>query len=94
MQIQTNENSTTTTGVVTFSFSNAVETWRLQRLIKVYSYLASTYDNYEYFHHITRMHDHEGMLTVTVSEENYDLFDAICKLWEVEGEIDAEMVKS
>lgn len=93
MQIDKAENNNTT-GVVTFSFSNAVETWRLQRLIKVYSYITSTYDNYEFFHHITRMHDHEGYLTVTVSEENYDLFDAICKLWELEGEIDAEMVKA
>lgn len=93
MQIETNGN-TTTTGVVTFSFSNPVETWRLQRLIKVYSYITSTYDNEEYFHVITRMHDHKGELTVTVSEENYDLFDTICKLWQLEGEIDAEMVKS
>lgn len=93
MQIDETQN-TTTTGVVTFSFSNAVETWRLQRMIKVYSYITSMYDSEEYFHLITRMHDHEGELTVTVSEENYDLFDAICKLWQLEGEIDAEMVKS
>ena len=87
MQIDEKQN-----GVVTFSFSNATETWRLQRLIKVYSYLASTYDNYEFFHHITRMHDHEGELTVTVSEKNQDLSDVISKLWELEGEIDVKIV--
>lgn len=91
MQIDETQN-TTTTGVVTFSFSNAVETWRLQRMIKVYSYITSMYDSEEYFHLITRMHDHEGELTVTVSEKNRDLSDVISKLWELEGEIDVKIV--
>lgn len=93
MQINEGDNYNTI-GVVTFSFSNPVETWRLQRLIKVYSYIASMYDGEEYFHVITRMHDHEGELTVTVSEENYDVIDTIGKLWSLEGEIDVTMVKS
>jgi hypothetical protein len=93
MQIDVAQN-TTTTGVVTFSFSNAVETWRLQRLIKVYSYITSMYDHEEYFHLITRMHDHKGELTVTVSAENCDLSDVVCKLWGLEGEIDVKIVKS
>lgn len=91
MQIDEAQN-TTTTGVVTFSFSNAVETWRLQRMIKVYSYITSMYDSEEYFHLITRMHDHEGELTVTVSEKNQDLSDVISKLWELEGEINVKIV--
>ncbi len=84
MQIDKKQN-TTTTGVVTFSFSNAVENWRLQRMIKVYSYITSMYDSEEYFHLITRMHDHEGELTVTVCVENRDRVYVFSKLgdWKV-----------
>jgi hypothetical protein len=52
------------------------------------------YDHEEYFHLITRMHDHKGELTVTVSAENCDLSDVVCKLWGLEGEIDVKIVKS
>ena len=91
MQLESTSNTKTTASVV-FSFSNGEETWRMQRMINVYSYISSMYDSEEYFYLVTKMHDHEGELTVTVQEESDDLKDIITKLWELEAETDVKIV--
>tara|TARA_R100001460_G_scaffold50460_1_gene88793 strand:+ start:296 stop:610 length:315 start_codon:yes stop_codon:yes gene_type:complete len=91
MQLESTSNTNTTASVI-FSFSNGEETWRMQRMIKVYSYISSMYDSEEYFYLVTKMHDHEGELTVTVQEQSDDLEDIITKLWLLEGEPDVKII--
>ena len=69
------------TGEVIFSFSNEKETWRMVRMMKVYSFIDEESRGL-----ILKMHDHKGELTVTAKEVTQDLTYMVTQLWEVQGE--------
>ena len=74
-------------GSVIFSFSHEKETWRVARMMKVYSCI------HESCHWlISKMDDHEGELTVTIKKPNKDLADNIAKLWDIQGEVHVKVI--
>ena len=74
-------------GSVIFSFSHEKETWRVERMMKVYSCI---HESYHWL--ISKMDDHEGELTVTIKKPNKALADNIAKLWDIQGEVHVEVI--